>query len=753
MYGMKGNFTILYGNIVGLGQLYQTIEDTDNFKSRHKSTIYNLADRYDGILLEHFTDSTKIIFENPASAIRFATELFNNFSLEPRIPYRIGISYGFVEYDNNGIYGLPARVAAHLINICTEGAVLLSEEVLNQMEKAEKFQIKCVGQSYLKGYNLPVQVHCLAENNLYVPSQNELTDKTRRKNSIAVLPFHNTSSEKELDYICEGLAEEVIDGLTKAKDIFVTARSSSFLFKNSEASILEISRKLNVNYVLDGSIRKRTDTYRISYQLVDCSSGYNVISDTINASFEKLYDSEKEISNAIVRYFNVDETTENKIKDDYYIDPTAYSYYLQGKYLSTSWEFGQIKKGIEYFNKALQIVPNYALAFAGLSFSYARMAIYRFADFKESLSKALEYADKSIAVDNTIPDGFISKAIATFWMGNWYIPDFEENVTAALAISPCNAEIRMYNGMLFLMKGELKRSLSELLLAKQLDPSSQEINIRLGLSQHLNREYGDALNTFLFLLNTNQNKAYYLQRIAVSYIHLGQYHKALEILPQISNDYEFYNITYGIYLVIYKALNDDVKFFETKSIIEQLPKEDTCTYYNLAILNKLLGKTDQSIEYLSKVLQNPLFLSNFVQYDEFWEEYHNHPRFEELITSKYKGTGNQFVKIESDTKEFIEVKLTDFLFAEAQDNYTLIVFKENNYKKEKILRATLASVEKQLNIPEIVRCHRSYLINSSSDYVYQKLNNNTSLKHREMKISIPVSRSKEKEIKELFSDN
>ncbi|WP_372934827.1 LytTR family transcriptional regulator DNA-binding domain-containing protein [Mariniphaga sediminis] len=749
---MKGNFTILYGDIVGLGQLYDSVENTDDFKNRHKSTIYSLADRYDGILLEHFTDSTKIIFKNPANAIRFATELFNNFSLEPRIPYRIGISYGLVEYDNNGIYGMPAQVAAHLIAICTEGAVLLSKKVLNQIEKTDKFQIKYIGQSYLKGNNSPVQVHCLADDNLYVPSPAELIEKDRRKKSIAVLPFHNTSSEKALDYICDGLAEEVIDNLTKAKDIFVTARSSSFLFKNSEASILEISRKLNVNFVLEGSIRKRNDMYRISYQLVDCSSGYNVLSDTRNASFEKLYDSEKEISNAIVRYFNIDETSEDIIKDDYYIDPTAYSCYLQGKYLSTSWEFESVKKSIEYFNKALQIVPNYALAFAGLSFSYARMAIYRFADFKKSLLKALEYADKSIAADNTIPDGFISKAIATFWMGNWYVPDFEKNVTSALAISPCKAEIRMYSGMLFLMKGELKRSLSELLLAKQLDPSSQEINIRLGLSQHLNQEYGDALNTFLFLLNTQPNKSYYIQRMAVCYIHLEQYHKALDILPQITNDYEFYNITYGIYLVIYKALKDDLKFFEIKSIIEQLPKEDTCTYYNLAILNKLLGKSDQSIEYLSKVLQNPLFLSNFMQYDKFWEEYHNHPRFQELITSKYKGTGNQFIKIESDTKEFIEVKLADFLYAEAQDNYTLFVYNKDNKRVERILRVTLANAEDQLKEFEIIRCHRSYLVNHSLQWQFSKSGNNAFLKLPEFDINVPVSRSKEKEMKTILND-
>lgn len=751
---MKGNFTILYGDIVGLGQLFDSIEDTFEFKNRHKSIIFSLAERHNGELLEHFTDSTKIIFKNPESALRFATELFNNFSLEPRIPYKIGISYGFVEYDKNGIYGLPAQVAAHLINICTEGAVLLSEEVKIQITETGKFQTNYVGQSHIKGHSSPLQVNCLVNGNLYIPSQSELTDKTRNKNSIAILPFHNTSSEKELDYICDGLAEEVIDGLTKEKNIFVTARSSSFLFKNSEASILEISRKLNVNFVLDGSIRKRNEMYRISYQLVDCASGYNVISDTLNATFAELYDSEKEITSAIVRHFTGEDPEDEGTRDDYYVDPTAYSHYLHGKQLATNWNYEEVKTAITFFNKALEIVPEYALAYAGLSFSYAHIAINRFADYKQSFSKALEYADKSIAADKTIPDGYISKAIATFLAGNLYVPDFEKNITSALAISPCNAEIRMFNGMLFLMKGELKRSLSELLLAKQLDPYSPAINIRLGLSQYLNREYEDSLNTFLFLLSTHHNKTYYAQRIAICYIQLKQYQKALEYLSQATNDYEYYNMIYGIYLVIYKAIKDDVKFFEIKSIIEQHSKEDACTYFNLAILYKLLGKTEKSIEYLGQTVQNyPMFLFNFFQYDEFWEEYQNHPRFQELITSKYKGTGNRLLKIESDTKESLELNISDFLYAEAQDNYTLFVYIKDSKRAERILRVTLANAEDQLKEFEVIRCHRSFLVNHFLQWQFSKLGNNAYLKLPEFEINIPVSRSKEKEIKELFSNS
>ena len=218
------------------------------------------------------------------------------------------------------------------------------------------------------------------------------------------------------------------------------------------------------------------------------------------------------------------------------------------------------------------------------------------------------------------------------------------------------------------------------------------------------------------------------------------------------DNYEYHQMKYGIYLAIYKGLKDEENFFRTKAIIEQLPEDDTSTLYNKAVLNKFLGKYEKSIQYLEKMLRNPLFYLMFLQHDEFWEEFHEHPLFIELIAAKYKGTGNQLIKIESDTKEFVELKLTDFLYAEAQDNYTLIVYMEEKVKKEKILRATLANIEKQLSFQDIIRCHRSYIINSGFEYAYHKSDNKAFLKNFELNISIPVSRSKEKEIKELFTD-
>ena len=723
------------------------IGEKNETRTLHDTVIASLSEKYQGEILKSLDGISYFIFAQPENAIQFSLNITNRFHQTPKIPFKIGIIHP-INYEN----GHNEDLATSLSNACPDGAVLVSRRVVEVLGSNKDYSFVHIGSSLFKGANQPTEIYALAGSGLYIPSQNELNLGTKNKNSIAILPFHNTSSEKELDYICDGIAEEIIDTLSKSKDLFVTARSSSFMFRNKELSILDISKKLNVNYVLDGSIRKRNEEYRISYQLVDCSTGFNLIADTLSADFKTLYDTEKNISKNVLDYFNNDE---NGIKpdseDSFNVNPEAYSNYLQAKYLSSNWQVEYVQQAIKLFEKALEIAPNYALAFAGLSITHIHMAVNQFADAKESLNKAIAYADKAIAADNTVADGFIAKAIAGFWSGQWYVPDFETNITKALSLSPCNAEIRMFNGMLFLFKGEPARALSELLLAKQLDPHSVGINLRLGIVQYLNKNYEDAFNTFLSLPDSPKVKTYKFIRLAWCCIMLGQYTRAKEYLEQTQKDYEYYHMIYGIYLVIFKELKDESQFFHHKELIEQLSDEDPNKNYNKALLYKLLGNTTKSIEYLEKTLQNPLFMFTFLHYDEFWKEYHDHPLFQELITSKYKGTGNQFIKIESDTKEYIELPIKDFLFAEAQDNYSLIVYRSNNSKTDKILRITLSNIEKQLCYEQIIRCHRSYLINSSAGFTFHKADNKAYLKHPDFDISIPVSRAKEKEMKELLN--
>jgi TolB-like protein len=751
---MDGTYTIVFGDIVNIWQLLSKSDKlSEEILSKHKTLIHSIAEKYNGKVLDLFTDSSKIIFDNPRNGINYCREVFRRFSIEPRIPYRASISHGTISYNEDGIFGEAAKIASGLVNNCPEGAVLLTEELVNHLPVPVADEVHAVGSIFIKGIEAPLKIYCLTEDGFYIPAQGELTEKQQNKNTIAILPFHNISSDKELDYICDGLAEEVIDRLTKSKDLFVTARSSSFMFKNKEMSILDISRKLNVSHILEGSIRKRNKDYRISYQLVDCSNGYNAISDTITTSFDNLYNTESKISSSIIQYLKNDDSTEEIDKEDFYIDPTAYQYYLKGRYLSFQWKKKEAIEAIEYFTKALEIVPDYALAYSGLSVSYIHCAVSGFIDYNTAITNAVKYAEKSIESDETRHEGYVAKALASFWRGYWYVPDFEENISKALNISPSNAEIRMFKGMLYLLqKGDLENASIELKLAHELDPYSNLIIIRLGLVQYLNREYQEAYNTFTNMLQDPDYRAYTSIRLAWCCMMMKDFDRALYHLTKEHEEYEYYNMVYAAYLYIYSQTKNEEAFFKYKTIIEELPQTDPTYFYNHAVLYKVLGKPDISIDYLKKSMQNPMMLFMFIHLDEFWEEYLDHPDFIALINEKYnKGKKKQIV-INSETRESIEMNPDEFVYAEAQDNYTLIVLKKDAATQEKILRATLSSIEKQLDQAEVIRCHRSYLINKNTGFRLLRENGKTCLKHEEFNIRIPVSRSKEKDIRELFGE-
>lgn len=740
---MTNSKTVLHLQIPNYKEL--TGENNETL-SLHNTVIASLSEKYQGEVNLSMDGVSKIAFSQPENAIQFALNITDRFHQEPKIPFKIGIIYSF-----NGENGKSEELANNLSDACPDGAVLVSKSVVDVIKYNTDYSFVHIGSSLFKVANEPTEIYALAGSGLYIPSQNELNRGTKNRNSIAILPFHNTSSEKELDYICDGIAEDVIDSLTRIDGLLVTARMSSFLFKGKELSLLEISRKLNVGYILDGSIRKRGEIYKISYQLVDTSTGFNVVSDSITTEFDKLYDTEKTIVQTILGYFKL-KTTPKEEKPDYYLDPRAYDFYLKGKHLTFSLNMDTRQKALDYYKKALDIVPNYCLALSGLSTLYTIMSIYQMGNDVELMSKATKYAQKAVEADPKKAEGYVAKALAAFWSGNWFLPGFEENLKIALQLSPNNSAIRMFNGMNYLFKGDTDRALIEVKLAKSLDPYSTNIIIRLGLIYYVRREYENSYNTFLELIGIEHFHAYSSIRLAWCCIQMNQFDRALKHLDEAKQDYQYYNMIYCGYLVIYYYLKDEDNFIKYQRIIESLNENDPSYYYNLSILNKLLNRPEKSIAFLNKTMENKLMRYAFIHLDAFWDDYNDIPAFQELIDKIYTSKKQGGIKIESETSQSLELDFTDFLYAEAQDNYTLISWKDKKQNKEMLLRATLSNIEEQLLENAIYRCHRSYLVNKEAGFQFKKSENKAYLKHPEFDISIPVSRAKEKELKELLNN-
>jgi TolB-like protein/DNA-binding XRE family transcriptional regulator len=192
--------------------------------------------------------------------------------------------------------------------------------------------------------------------------------------SIAVLPFLNISTDAENDYFCEGLAEELINALTKIKGFFVVARGSAFSFRGKEIDVREIGRRLNVDTILEGSIQKVGDRLRVTAQLIDAGNGFHFWSERFDCQMTDIFAIQDEITLAIVKQLKVELLAKERVavlsKKQESLE--SYNLYLKGRFYWAQRPQG-IAKAIEYFEQAIDREPTSARARAGLADCYVTL--------------------------------------------------------------------------------------------------------------------------------------------------------------------------------------------------------------------------------------------------------------------------------------------------------------------------------------------------------------------------------------------
>lgn len=190
--------------------------------------------------------------------------------------------------------------------------------------------------------------------------------------SIAVLPFANLSDDPSNQYFCDGLAEELINALAKLEQIRVVARTSAFSFKGKEADIREIGRRLKVSTVLEGSVRKSGNRLRITAQLINAANGYHLWSERYDTEMQDILDVQDEITLAIVGALKVKLLGKEKsaILRHHTENPKAYLFYLKGQYYRWKTEPDEFRKCCEYFERAVNADPSFALGYFGLNSYY-----------------------------------------------------------------------------------------------------------------------------------------------------------------------------------------------------------------------------------------------------------------------------------------------------------------------------------------------------------------------------------------------
>jgi serine/threonine-protein kinase len=322
------------------------------------------------------------------------------------------------------------------------------------------------------------------------------TSKTQSGNSIAVMPFTNMSADEDNEYFCDGLAEELLNALSKIEDLKVAARTSAFSFKGKNANISEIGEKLNVKNVLEGSVRRSGNKLRISVQLISAADGYHLWSERYDREMKDIFDVQDEITLAVIDALKLELLGDEKaaVLKRYTENQEVYQLYLKGRFFWNKRTDESLRKAVGYFQQAIEIDPNYALAHAGLADSYFYLGYnFGFMPPDEAMPKAISAARTALELDKNLGEAYCSSGLVKLFY-EWDLAGAAEDLQSSIALNPhYPLGYHIYGFYLAAIHGKFDEAIVEAKKALNLEPLSIPLHNIVALLLLDARHYDEAI--------------------------------------------------------------------------------------------------------------------------------------------------------------------------------------------------------------------------------------------------------------------
>ncbi len=353
--------------------------------------------------------------------------------------------------------------------------------------------------------------------------------------SVAVLPFHCISPETDDQFFGDGLAEELINVLSRVDDLDVPARTSSFRFRGEDRDIRQIGRQLGVATILEGSVRRAGERVRISVQLTSVADGYNLWSRTYDRDLDDIFAIQDEVARAIAEELEVElhrDADSGPIRH-YTDNRLAYETYLKGRYLWLRRDQHGMQKAHELFEEALTIDPDYALARVGLADVYWTLAVYVLAPPRVLHAKAREEATRALELDENLAEAHVSLAALDMIQANW--ESAEAGYRRALELRPNYAYAHGYYAVLLSMQLRIPEMEQQLRAATRAEPLSQYTFGLAASANYMAQRYEEAATHATTALELDPGSTIGLWCLGLSRSALGQHTEAIETL-QLAHD-------------------------------------------------------------------------------------------------------------------------------------------------------------------------------------------------------------------------
>jgi serine/threonine protein kinase/tetratricopeptide (TPR) repeat protein len=450
--------------------------------------------------------------------------------------------------------------------------------------------------------------------------------------SIAVLPFEDLSPQKDQEYLCDGLAEELINRLTNIERVKVPARTSAFSFKGKELGIQDIGRDLKVEMLLEGSIRKADNKLRIQVQLVNVADGYPVWSQKYERDMEDIFALQDEISLAIVDNLKIKLLGDERdsIVKRYTEDIEAYNLYLQGRYFWNKRTREGLRKSVEYFEQAIEKDPVYSLAYAGIADSFVTIGDYLYLPPKEVFPAAREAALKALELDEELAEAHNAlAAIKKYYDWDWQGAEREHK--RAIELNPNYPTAHQWYAEFLSARGRFDEAFAEVKRAQELDPLAPIKYVSAGVIYWMAKQYDQAIEQCKKALELEPDFFIAFEYLAGSYFHKGMYdefmlnrEKFMALSGRSPKEIEDFRSAY-IKAGIKGAIQSELNYFK------KLSEQQYVSPLSIGVLYALIDEKDQAFEWLDKAFEEGSPFLVYLRHYPDLDNLRSDPRFKALL--------------------------------------------------------------------------------------------------------------------------
>ena len=445
--------------------------------------------------------------------------------------------------------------------------------------------------------------------------------------SIAVLPFKNMSGDAANEYFSDGMSEELLNVLAQIPGLRVAARGSSFQFKGKTEDMREVGKKLGVATLLDGSVRRSGDRMRITAQLIDAKSGYQMWTETYDRTASDVFAVQDEITNAIGHALQVRFSASDAagLKGSRPASARAFELYLKGVFAANRGSETGNREAVSYYKQATEEDPEYVAAWSLLGTAYLGLSSLGYMQASKAIPEAERAIDRALSLSPEFPRALLAKSMLLMAKGDY--AGAEAVVHSVIDKNPNLATAHARYARILAAKGEPEEAVREARAAQQLDPLSMSSNQNLGLYLLLAGRFKEAVETMQKTALLSPNHALNIATLAQTLAENGQNAEAVEKADRavsLAPDDPLIEMNRA-YVYAKAGRRDDA----LKTVHLQESKPDASNYaFEMAAVYSALGEKGKAFEHLDKLTNiQGLFLAQ----DPMLSGLHNDPRFEAVL--------------------------------------------------------------------------------------------------------------------------